>query len=303
MYSRTHQLPPLTILSFTLVLFFSFGSTAHSATVYHYLNSLTDYSGGGGPGFGPDTKVPNWVARFAKKAGKSYRVDGELGFVDGWSLPPRSAVGYKSASSANVGDSWRSADSANVTHLYFTPDNFNQAEVSDPKGGVFGGASYVDRLLNFIDSWEEKTNDEIVYRVYEGWADMGRYADPFPGSSKDLEKWRGYTLGDYHDWYLKLIAELKSERPNIEIDLVPVSKAIVGAMEQTILRELSSEDLFVDNAPHGNATFYFLAGVVTYMDLYREPIPSAYKIPDSVNQLVRDNFAEIEGYLKQVVLN
>lgn len=285
-----------------MLLFMGYANMAYSATVYHYLNSLTDYSGGQGPGFGPDTKVPNWVARFASKARKTYKVDGEFGFIDGWTLPPRSTVGYKDARSANIGESWRTADSANVTHLYFTPDNFGQASSSGPKEGVFNGDSYVNRLLNFIDEWGAKTDDKISYRIYEGWADMGNYADPFPGNTKDLKRWMEYTLGDYHDWYLTLLSELKSERPELDIKLVPVSKAIVGAMDQTILRELSSEDLFVDNAPHGNATFYFLAGVVTYMDLYQEPIPSGYKIPSSVNQLVRDNFSEVESYLMQIVL-
>lgn len=280
-----------------------FSSDAAAQRVYHYLNSLTDYSGGGGPGFGADTRVPNWVARFASEAGNSYAVDAEFGFVDNWSLPPVSSLGYEDAASARVGSNWSMVNAASLTHVFFTPDNFTQFSVTSPVQGVFGGASYVNRILGLIDTWESNTNGNIAYRIYEGWADLGVFADPFPGTANDLSQWRAYALGAYHQWYLTLVSSLQALRPDLDIELVPINLALVGATRETALSALTTSQLFVDNAPHGNSTFYFLAGVATYISLYDQRIPSSYVIPSFISPTVRNNFLEIQEYIWSVIQN
>ena len=64
-------------------------------------------------------------------------------------------------------------------------------------------------------------------------------------------------------------------------------------MTKTPLRDLKPADLYSDLSPHGTATTYFLAAVITYSALFNNQAPDSFEIPPSLHPLVKEHYAQI----------
>ena len=59
------------------------------------------------------------------------------------------------------------------------------------------------------------------------------------------------------------------------------------------LSDIPPEVLYEDDAPHGQPTLYFLAGLITYMATYGVEAPASYPIPSDIDPDVASRYAEL----------
>ncbi len=232
----------------------------------------------------PATNVPYWLARLAQAGGRDLALSGQWGFL-------------RDFATKGVAPNW-SFDGVGVRRgaadtVLITPANFIQGQAPDApfEGDNPGRASPVSVTLDVID---QATGDWPGARVliYEGWPDMGAFTRGFPPSARNLRRWHGYALSEYHDWFRDYVAALQAARPEVDITLLPVSSVLTG-LQTGVLEDVPVEALYSDDAPHGTATLYFLAALVTYSALYETSAPVAFELPARLHPQVRDQYARL----------
>ncbi|MEM6991048.1 MAG: hypothetical protein AAF721_11135, partial [Myxococcota bacterium] len=147
-----------------------------------------------------------------------------------------------------------------------------------------------------VFEWVAAQTQGVRFVLYENWPDMGGYtAADFEGtypSVAELDAYHAFTLGDFHDWWVAYHEALQTEHPALDIELVPVGSILATLLTGT-LADVEVEALYEDNAPHGQPSLYFMAGLVTYMHLYGQRPPAAYEPPPSVHPLVLQRYDTI----------
>ncbi len=257
------------------------------ASVHVFGNSLVHHLSDN-----PATAVPWWLARLARAGGKEFALTGQWGFLrdfardgmaDRWSFDgvrrPRGAVDT----------------------VLVTPANFIQYRAPDAtfEGDNPERATPLSATLATIDAARTRAPDARVM-IYEGWPDMGGHTRRFPPSGRALARWHGYALSDYHDWFRAYVEALRAARPEVAITLLPVSSVLSG-LQTGLLEDVPVEALYTDDAPHGTATLYFLAALVTYTALYDAPAPATFDIPEGIHPVVRDRYARITSEIAQAL--
>ena len=244
-----------------------------------------------------ETTVPHWLNRIARAEGNRLALDGAWGFMRNFvnDLPPQSNWSFREVRSVLNGRSFRSAGFDTVI---ITPANFVQYQDPDRPydGDNPDGASPLDlagRLIEWVAA--QSPGSEIL--IYEGWADMGSQVRNFPPNARGLRNYHEANLGDYHDWFVAYVRGLQAQFPDRDIALIPVSSVLSRLYTETDLAPLEALDLYEDDAPHGTATKYFLAALVTYAVVYGEAPPAAMDLPDSIHPAVRENYAQIAAFI------
>ena len=87
-----------------------------------------------------------------------------------------------------------------------------------------------------------------------------------------------------------------AERPEMDVRMIPVGDIISKILTDVIPGAVPFTSVYEDSAPHGRPTLYFLAGVVTYMALYEEKVPSDYMPDATVHPGVRANLDDIVDF-------
>jgi hypothetical protein len=247
--------------------------------VYAHFNSLHNHAAGQA---NASTNVGNWIARLVAQApagSKTYTLGAEFGFFNQWSLPPRSRVQHAEASSPHVdpfSSSWNRAQ--NVDVVEFVPDNFDGYGF-DPAANTNMGASYQTVLLSLIDQWQANApNPSRRYAVYAGWPQLNGYGAGSVGalSAPQIANWIGFGLGAYQTWMELLVSRLRAARPGLDIRLHNVSRSVLIAYRDSVVRTIPATTLFEDLAPHGRSSWYFLAAVADYIALYGEKPPANF---------------------------
>lgn len=240
----------------------------------------------------PATNVPYWLARLAQAGGRDLALSGQWGFLRDFAVQ-------------GVAPNWSfegvTARRGAADTVLITPANFIQYQAPDAEfeGDNPDNASPVSVTLDVIDgAIADWPGARIV--IYEGWPDMGGFTRGFPPSARNLRRWHGYALSDYHDWFRDYVTGLQAARPGVEITLLPVS-AVLSGLQTGLLEDIPVEALYSDDAPHGTATQYFLAALVTYTALYEAPAPAGVDLPDSLHPLVRENYARLTEEIAQAL--
>lgn len=122
--------------------------------------------------------------------------------------------------------------------------------------------------------------------IYEGWAEMAGVTRQFPPRKSGLRDYHRFNIGDYHDWYVTLSEELSEARPDADIRLIPVARTLSRLLMEEPLNAIGPEDLYLDNAPHGTSTIYYLAAMTVYPSLYGEAAPPLQGLEGTVHPLV-----------------
>ncbi len=278
-------------LALTLV---ASGATAKDARVYFFGNSLLNHLEGG-----DETTVPYWLAQLAKADGKGFAADGQWGFLRDFA---REGKPISNWSFKGVRPSW---DRDNVafasvpfTAIVTNPANFIQYQAPDmPFDGP--NPDKASPLSTLVKLYDTHVGPRPLL-VWEGWAEMAGLAGNFPPKASGERKYHGYNRGDYHDWYVDLIAQFAAERPDAEVALVPVASILSTLFSEAPLNKLEATDLYIDDAPHGTPTLYFLAALATYPALFEGPAPELARLPESIHPLVRDNLSLIIARLAQL---
>lgn len=243
-----------------------------------------------------ETTVPHWLNRLARAGGNRLSLDGTWGFMRNFlsELPPESKWSFREVRSVMSGRSFRSAG---FDAVIITPANFVQYQAPNRPydGDNPDGVSPLDvagRLIAWIA--EQSAGGEIL--IYEGWAYMGNQVRNFPPNARGLRTYHENNLGDYHDWFRSFVRALQEQFPGRDIGLIPVSSVLSQLYTKTELTPLESLDLYEDDAPHGTATKYLLAAMVTYSVIY-DAAPPAMDLPDSIHPAVRENYAQIAAFI------
>ncbi len=246
-----------------------------------------------------ETTVPHWVAYFARNAGNTYRASGQWGFLRNFSkeLPPTSTWSFK-----DVLPAWdaerKPFGQAGIDVVMMNPANFiqYQSPARPYDGDNPTQISPLAASLALLDGVLAQGGPSR-FAVYEGWSDLALISQ-YPPSRRKLRKYHVYNADDYHDWYVDFVDQMQRDRPEVQVDLIPVARVLARVFLETGLKDIPVTDLYVDDAPHGSPTIYFLAGAVSYAGLYGE-LPKAGDIPDSIHPLVKDHFAELREIIAQ----
>lgn len=240
----------------------------------------------------PATNVPYWLARLARAGGRDLALTGQWGFL-------------RDFAAQGVAPNWSfegvTARRGAADTVLITPANFIQYQAPDAafEGDNPTNASPVSMTLDVIDgAMADWPNARIM--IYEGWPDMGGFTRGFPPSNRNLRRWHGYALSDYHDWFRAYVSALQTARPGVEITLLPVSSVLSG-LQTGLLEDIPVEALYSDDAPHGTATQYFLAALVTYTALYETPAPSALDLPESLHPALREKYIRLTEEIAQAL--
>lgn len=284
------------------------GKTAH---MYYYKNSLYNHLQTSNNQANASTNVGNWIARFSAAAPipNTVSLGSMFGFFTQWVTPSQANQFHSELTTTLIAKwtpSWTGAQ--NIHHVGFVPDNFDGYNFN-PSAITNMGASYETRLLAMIDAWEiNAPHPNRKYVVYAGWPQMnngfgGSGGNPATITPTQLVNWRNLGLGAYQAWMELLVAKLKTARPNLDIRLHNINKALLMTHANTLVGNIPLTTLFEDLAPHGRSTWYCLAAIAEYIELFNEKPVSTFTFNPTwnVDPIVINNYQQIVDYMWTVL--
>ncbi|WP_417723636.1 hypothetical protein [Salipiger sp.] len=256
-----------------------------SLSQYYFGNSLVNFAEGGSA-----TNLPVWLDLLAESAGNSYAMSGGYGFLRDFADRPEplSQWGFE-----GVQPAWDSAmqsfAEAPVDMILIAPANFIQDRAPD---AAYAGDSRspFDAVMDIVTGLGSDQPQATIW-IYEGWADLSAFS-AFPPDDTALAAYHDYNAGAYHDWYLSLIDMVNDADPDAQVQLLPVA-SILSDLYSSVLSDLPATALYVDDAPHGTETTYFLASLIVYNAGYGTPAPAPDQLPDSIHPAVAERYDDI----------
>lgn len=258
------------------------------AKVFFFGNSLINHASET-----EETTVPYWLAELARADDARFAADGTWGFLrDFMRLPPEPKWGF-----SNLPGVWNSDRTdfaaAGFDSVVINPANFIQYAAPDqPFDGDNPDQISPLAAIGTVFDWTTAQSPDMRLFVYEGWPDMGGFSNRFPPRNRPLRRYHAYAADEYHEWYVSLVEHLRTQRPDMQIGLIPVSSLLTEIMTGP-LAELEATDFYTDNAPHGTPTTYFLAALVTYAALYDRPPPVISPLPAGIHPAIESHYADI----------
>jgi len=252
-------------------------------------------------------RIPHWIHVIAEEAGYDYQATGQFGFLPQHAnLPPSSNWGFEEMPNAVWDSEVQDFSEANFNTVLLTAGNFMQWQSADaPYPTEDGILSPLTATIDIMD-WTVERGDNMRIYIYENWPDMAPFLTNqiFPPSSpSEFANYNNYIAGDFHTWWLDYQDMALVARPDIYPRMIPVGPIIAELLTETPLSALTATDLYVDDAPHGTPTVYFLAGLITYMGMYAEAAPDSYVIPEVVHPLVATHYETTVDYIWNYLLN
>lgn len=286
-------------LFFLALLFFANIIFAQNKTerMFCFGHSLIDHRPPINPTPSDETTIPHWVYLLAQEAGHNYFAGGQYGFLPQHAnLPPNAQWGYDIVPGAWDSDFETFAD-ANFSSILITAGNFMQWQGPEEAYPGQGSMSPVSATEEIVD-WLGQQEDHLKIYIYENWPDMASYlGNGFPATNQEFANYNQYLNGDFHDWWIEYHDVMVASRPDAEVKMIPVGPIIADLVSNTVLNQIPITELYEDDAPHGRATTYFLAGLITYMAVYQEQAPANYTVPNIVHQIVSDNYAMVNNFI------
>ena len=237
------------------------------------------------------------MALLSAKAGRKYTASGQFGFLSQHAEGrPVSQWGFDVVA-GNWDSDTQTFAQAPIDAVVITPANFIQYKApTENYDGPSSNTSPVQATVDIIDFVQGQRPGAAVY-LYEGWPDMSPFLSPdFPPSPRERDAYEAATLGSFHQWHLDYQDAVLAARPDARARLIPVGPTIVK-LADGILSGIPTTELWEDEAPHGRATWYFLAGLVTYMATYGVEAPPGFDVPEIVHPEVRTHYAAVVDFI------
>lgn len=259
-------------------------------------HSLLDHRPPINPTPSDETTVPHWLHLLSQEAGYDYFAGGQYGFLPQHAnLPPISQWGYDIVAPVWESDT-ETFGEADINTVLITAGNFMQWQPADEDYPGNPGVSPVSATEDILD-WLMDQGDNPRCYIYENWPDMAPYlGSGFPPTETEFAQYNSYTTGDFHTWWLDYQDFLLQSRPAINVRMIPVGPIMSGLHTGLLADQIPYTELYEDDAPHGRASTYFLAALITYMAIYEEPAPLTYSVPTIVHQTIRDNYSAIVNF-------
>lgn len=247
-----------------------------------------------------ETTVPHWLHLFAQEAGHTIAAGGQYGF-----LPFHRANiindevepqwGYDIVPGVWDIDNETFAE-ANMTSVMLTLGNFMQNDLL-PTDDYYNEPAGVTPIstTEYIFNWVEQQEPGTRYFIYENWPETNLpVLNPtYPISQTQFDVYNAYTQGGFHDWWIDLHDAVLANRPDLNVRMIPVGPTLAKLFESNLADQIPYTELYEDLDPHGRATLYFLAAMVTYAAIYQEQPPAGFVVPTIIHEDVRNNYAAI----------
>ncbi|MDP2519828.1 calcium-binding protein [Shimia thalassica] len=242
-----------------------------------------------------ETAVPYWLAQFANAGGKTFAVDGEWGFLRDFAAAgrPKAQWSFNGAPRAWTRNIRNFAD-VGYNVVMVNPANFIQYKSPD---APFDGENAARETPLTATAAISAKADAPRFVIYEGWADMSAFVRSFPPRARQLRRFHEFNQGEYHQWYEDYHALVQTALPEKDVDLIPVARILSKMFQTGPLKDIPVEALYVDDAPHGTPTLYFLAAAITYVGLYEDALPSDMNLPDTLHPDLRANYDAVRAFI------
>lgn len=243
-------------------------------------------------GSNPQTKIAYWMNDLANAESLNYEMAGQFGSI--WQFAEFNPITQWGIS--GVTPSWdldnETYGEASLNNFMFTIFNYVQ-DLAPNVQYYTEPSSVLEASQRLVDSVDLYQPSNTIY-IYENWPDMGPFTtDPFNPTDTEFANYNNYCLGDFHDWWLELHDSILLSHPAKRVRMIPVGPMISELLTTAPYDTIPAISLYEDNSPHGRETIYFLAGLATYMATYQRQAPSAYLVPTTVNEGIRDNYADV----------
>jgi len=247
------------------------------------------------------TTVPHWMALLAKQQGQSFTLDGEWGFLRNFISKAEPEPNWYFKSVRSGWDSSRTRFSGSgINKVIVVPANFIQylpptAPYEGGEGAPISPTKATEQLMDLV----EKARPGADFYIYEGWAELAGFGNSFPPNPDGMEQYYSYNAGAYHDWFLEYVSSLPTDR---KVELIPVAAVLAKLLTQAPLDQLTPQDLYLDDAPHGTATLYFLAAMITSAAVFDSPLPAELSVPRSIHPIVASAYPEIATLIPKLLV-
>jgi len=281
------------------MLCFSIGSYGQieSSRMFIFGHSLIDHRPPTIPTPSNETTVPHWMYLISQHMGKEFAAGGQYGFLPQHAnLPPISQWGYDIVPPVWESDTEPFVD-ANISHVLITAGNFMQWQGPSEEYPTDPGLTPVNATERIVD-WLGEEQDSVRIYIYENWPDMAPYlSNGFPPSDSEFQNYNDFTQGEFHEWWVEYQDLLLSSRPNVNIRMIPVGPIIAKIFNDVIPNLMSVSDMYEDDAPHGRASVYCLAAIVTYMAIYESKPDVEFDPGPEVHPAINNNMASIVEFV------
>ncbi|MEL7162501.1 MAG: hypothetical protein AAFN92_17215, partial [Bacteroidota bacterium] len=258
-------------------------------------HSLIDHRPPAIPTPSDETTVPHWLYLLAAEAGHTAAVGGQYGFLPQHAnVPPISQWGYDIVPGVWESDT-EAFSEADVNTILLTAANFAQWQGPDQEYPGDPGVTPINATAAVFD-WVNRQEPGVSYFIYENWPDMAPYLGAgMPPTPTEFAAYNAYTRGEFHDWWLTYQDSVLLRLPALQPRMIPVGPTLVKLLTDPALGldDIPLPELYEDDAPHGRASLYFLAALITYAAVYEEPAPAGYVPPSIVHPDIRSAYAAI----------
>ena len=250
-----------------------------------------------------ETTMPHWLALLARAGERDLALSGQWALMRNMPTELPASPDWKLAEVTPAWDGRGAFARGGFDTLILNPANYIQYKAPDAPydGDNPTGLTPLAAALMGID-WVAQRQPGTRVLLYEGWADMAGFTRSFPPWFWQLSRWHDYNLGDYHAWYESWHGMLQQARPDLAIELVPVGSLMSRLLTDGPLADIPVEALYSDDAPHGTATTYLLAAMITYVALYEAPLPEAFEMPGSIHPELRARYPEVAATIAAALL-
>lgn len=287
----------------------SMAQQVNNVQLYTFAHSLIDHRPPLIATPSDETTILHWMYDISQASGKTFASTGQFGqlpnHVD--NLPPNSNFGYDI-----VPNSWDETQTtfanSNLNTVLLTVANFIQwMPPSSPDPSDPMGRSIVENTETLFD-WTNTEIPNMRYYIYGNWPEMdlqNAYPPTLPMQS-EIDEFHDETIGTsggFATWWTDYQDLIMASRPQLNTRLIPVGMVISKILRDVIPNQISFDELYEDSAPHGRANVYFLAGMITYMALYEENIPTSYMPSTIISPVIRNNLGTIRDFAWQELNN
>jgi len=287
----------LQILLLLLIICFQINAQTDTTRLFVFGNSTINHEFQTIPTPSNETAVPHWVYLLAEHENRNFAAGGVYGFLPWFAtLEFFSQWGFDIVPGVWESDTETFAE-ADITTVLITGANFIQWQAPYLPYPNEGGVTPLSATETLTD-WVSQQEDSIKIYIYENWPDMAGYlGNGFPPTAQEFEDYNDYTQNGFHDWWLEYHDSLLVAQSDNNIRMIPVGNVLSKLFTETVLDQLPITEIYEDDAPHGRATLYFLAGLITYMAIYETEAPADYSVPSIIHPIVQNNYTTVVSFI------
>lgn len=290
----------LIFISLLLQTNFAIGQITDES-IFIFGHSLIDHRPPAIPTPSDETTVPHWVYLLAQEAGHTYAAGGKYGFLP-WhdDLPPFSQWGYDIVPGVWESD-YEPFSDANLKSIMVTAGNFIQYVPSNMPHPVDYSTTVINSTETIFD-WCNQQEANLRFYIYENWPEMN-LPNGFPPTEIEFAAYNNETATNFHDWWIDYQDFMLASRPQYGTRLIPTGSIISKIFTDVIPNQIPITEIYEDSDPHGRASLYFLAGLVTYMSTYETIAPSSFVVPNTVHSSIQNNYQTIVNFIWTELIN